>query len=161
MSLLRLLRELGRFSSIGGEAQPTAAPPWLHSACLDGQGRFTFQCQALRRDALSCPLSEARWISELREFGYAGLAQRLTPLTIGAGVPCDGAARDKLTPKSCPTRAGRLKTATLRAMSSNSRPKKRHYVADDDQTRLGDRADADAGEGSRSRLYSPPPATQR
>src|ERR1700730_14774483 len=32
MSLLRLLRELGRFSSIRRKAQPTAAPPWLHSA---------------------------------------------------------------------------------------------------------------------------------
>jgi hypothetical protein len=86
MSLLRLLRELGRFSSIGREAQPTAARPWLYSAWNE-RVRFTFQCQALRRDALWCPLSEACWISELREFGYAGLAQRLTPLTIGAGVP--------------------------------------------------------------------------
>jgi len=31
--------------------------------------------------------------------------------------------RYKPTPKSCPTRAGRLKSATARAMSSNSRPK--------------------------------------
>jgi hypothetical protein len=29
----------------------------------------------------------------------------------------------KLTPKSCPIRAGRLKAATSRAMSSSSRPK--------------------------------------
>ena len=31
--------------------------------------------------------------------------------------------RYTLTPKSCPTRAGRLKAATSRAMSSSSRPK--------------------------------------
>jgi hypothetical protein len=71
-SLLRLPRELGRFSSIGREAQPTAACPWLHSAWNE-RGRLTFQCQALRRDAVGCPLSEACWISKLRDIGYAGL----------------------------------------------------------------------------------------
>jgi hypothetical protein len=44
--------------------------------------------------------------------------------------------RYKVTPKSCPT-----------------------DVADDDQARLGDRADA--GVRRRSRLHSPPPATQK
>jgi hypothetical protein len=73
---------------------------------------------------------------------------------------CGYRYRYELTPKSCPTRAGRLKQQSA-GQSEQLQAKERHDIADDDQARLGDRADAEAGARSRSRPHSPPPATQK
>ena len=41
------------------------------SLAWNQERRFTFPDRALRRGAVQCPFSEACWISELREYGYA------------------------------------------------------------------------------------------
>ena len=63
--LLRLLRELGRFSSIGREAQPTAASPWLHSAWNE-RGRFTFRLRRCEGTLYGAP---SRRLAGLASFG--------------------------------------------------------------------------------------------
>ena len=45
--------------------------PLLRSLAWNQEWGFTFPDRALRRHAVQCPFSEACWISELREYGYA------------------------------------------------------------------------------------------
>ena len=64
-------------------------------------------------------------------------------------------------PKELPEPRRQIEGGDIAGHVEQFQAKKLHDVADDDQARLGDAAGADLDARSRSRLHSPPPATQK
>ena len=85
-----------------------------------------------------------------------GLISRLESRPISAPAPSLQGDPEKL-----PDPRRQVEGGNLAGHDEEPQAEPGHDVADGPQARLGDRVDEDAGARRRSRLHSPPPATQK